>query len=168
MSPSETPSVTSPLGRTIKSVLDAVAAPERYPSGASFIAADLPSFDSHFRRAIGEDRAVVVVLPDGDELFVEPRTDTVGRLLRLGRRLLAGTGFTRLAATVRSRGAGPLIRSGARDEQSTCRLCGYRSQATTRTCTDSDATLSRVTRLRATLIAVHRAVPFPRSTQDST
>jgi hypothetical protein len=117
MSPSETPSVTPPLGRTIQSVLDAVASPDRYPSGTSFIAADLPSFDYHFRRAIGEDRTVVVVLPDGDELFLEPRTDAVGRLLRLSRRLVAGTGFTRLAATLKSHGAGPLINSDARDEQ---------------------------------------------------
>ena len=117
MSPSETPSVTPPLGRTIQSVLDTVAAPDRYPSGTSFIAADLPSFDSHFRRAIREDRAVVVVLPDGDELFVEPRTDGLSRLLRLGRRLLAGTRFTRLATTARPRDAGPLIPVGARDEQ---------------------------------------------------
>lgn len=117
MSSFETPSVTPPLGRTIQSVLDAVAAPDRYPSGTSFIAADLPSFDFHFRRAIGEDRAVVVVLPDGDEVFVEPRTDGLGRLLRLGRHLLAGTGFTRLATAAKSRDAGPLIRAGARGEQ---------------------------------------------------
>jgi hypothetical protein len=117
MSPPETPSVTPALGRTIQSVLDAVASSDRYPSGTSFIAADLSSFDSHFRRAISEDRTVVVVLPDGDELFLEPRTDAAGRLLRLGRRLLAGTGFTRLTATFRSRGAGPLIHGDTRDEQ---------------------------------------------------
>jgi hypothetical protein len=105
-----------PLDRTIQSVLGAVAAPDRYPSGASFIAADLPSFHSHFRRAISEGRPVVVVLPDGDELLIEPRSDGLSRILRRARRMLARTALARLAPTSRPRDIGPLIRSGARGE----------------------------------------------------
>jgi hypothetical protein len=114
-SPDSTP-VTPPLDRTIQSVLGAVAASERYPSGTSFIAADLPSFHSHFRRAISEDRSVVVVLPDGDELFIEPRSDGLSRVLRRARRMLAGTPLARLAPTPQPHDTGPLIRSGARGE----------------------------------------------------
>jgi|GEM_PF-5487864 hypothetical protein len=108
--------VTPSLDRTIQSVLGAVAAPDRYPSGTSFIAADLPSFHSHFRRAISEDRPVVVVLPDGDELFIEPRSDGLSRILRRARRMLASTALARLAPTHRPHGTGSLIRSGARGE----------------------------------------------------
>jgi hypothetical protein len=116
MSQSDRMSVASPLDRTIQSVLGAVAVPGRYPSRTSFIAAELPSFHDHFRRAIREVRPVVVVLPDGDELLVEPRSDGFGRLSRLTRRMLAGTVFTWLASSVRTRPTGPLIRSGARGE----------------------------------------------------
>jgi uncharacterized protein with von Willebrand factor type A (vWA) domain len=116
MSPSDGVSITPPLDRAIESVLGAVAAPDRCPSGASFIAADLPSFHSHFRRAISEDRPVVVVLPDGDELLIEPRSDGFSRIVRRARRMFAGTAFAWLAPTPRPRDAGPLIRSGARGE----------------------------------------------------
>jgi hypothetical protein len=71
MSSPDSMPIAPPLDRAIQSVLGAVAAPDRYPSGTSFIAADLPSFHPHFCRAISKDRPVVV-LPDGDELFVEP------------------------------------------------------------------------------------------------
>jgi hypothetical protein len=114
-SPDSTP-ITPPLHRTIQSVLGAVAAPDRYPSGTSFIAADLPSFDSHFRRAISEERPVVVVLPDGDELLIEPRDDGFSRILRRARRVLAGVTFVRFTSKFRSRYTGPLTSGGAPGE----------------------------------------------------
>jgi len=116
MSPSDGVSITPPLDRAIESVLGAVAAPDRYSFGTSFIAADLPSFHSHFRRAISEGRPVVVVLPDGDELLIEPRSDGFSRILRRARRMLAGTALAWLAPTSRPHDTGPLIRSGAGGE----------------------------------------------------
>jgi hypothetical protein len=116
MSQSDSTSVTPPLDRTIQSVLGAVAAHGRYPSGTSFIAADLPSFYDHFHRAIREARPVVVVLPDGDELLIKPRSDGFGRFWRLARRMSAGTVSTRLASIVQANHTGPLIRGGARGE----------------------------------------------------
>lgn len=115
MSSYEGTSITPSLDRAIGSVLGAVAAPGRYPSGTSFIAADLPSFYSHFHRAIGEDRPVVVVLPDGNELFVEPRRDVLSCLLRRARRVLASRSLTRLRSALRPSQSGPLVHGGALD-----------------------------------------------------
>ena len=70
--PTDTPA-SSPLDRATESALRAIDAPDRYPSGTSFIAADLQSFDAHFRRVTAEGRPVVVVLPDGEELLLAPR-----------------------------------------------------------------------------------------------
>jgi hypothetical protein len=65
-------------------------------------------FDSHFRRAISEERPVVVVLPDGDELLVEPRNDGFSRILRRARRMLASVTLARFTLTSRPRHTGPL------------------------------------------------------------
>jgi hypothetical protein len=101
---------SSPLDRATESVLRAIDAPERYPSGASFIAADLPSFDSHFRRATGEGRPVVVVLPDGEELLLRPRPG-LHSLIRRGWRALG-----RRLPFARSLDAGPLVDDGVPGE----------------------------------------------------
>ncbi|HEX5309222.1 MAG TPA: hypothetical protein VFW38_09110 [Solirubrobacteraceae bacterium] len=65
-------SAHTPEHRAIQATLKAIDEPDRYLDGTSFLAADLPSFDEHFRRLTRERRPVVVVLPDGDELLLTP------------------------------------------------------------------------------------------------
>ena len=103
-------SPASPLDRATESALRAIDAPDRYPSGTSFIAADLPSFDAHFRRVTAEGRPVVVVLPDGEELLLQPRTG-LRRLVGRARQALAG-----ILPAGRPSDAGPLVRNGAPGE----------------------------------------------------
>jgi hypothetical protein len=102
---------SSPVDRAIESALEAVDASDRYPSGTSFIAADLPSFDSHFRRVISEGRPIVVVLPDGDELLLKPRQERFPRTL-----MRAWRAFTAILSMNRPSDAGPLIGDGAPGE----------------------------------------------------
>ncbi len=45
----------------------------RYPHGAAFVGADLPGLGEILARNAREDRAVVLVYPDGEERIVEPR-----------------------------------------------------------------------------------------------
>ena len=111
MSRPDSPSASSPVDRAIDSALDAIDARDRYPSGTSFFAADLPSFDAHFRRVTAEGRSVVVVLPDGDELLLQPRQGGLPRILRRAWRPLA-----RILSATRPSDAGPLIRNGAPGE----------------------------------------------------
>ncbi len=77
----------SPLDRATEATLRAIDAPERYPPNASFIAADLPSFDAHFHRLTSEGRPVVVVLPDGEELLLKPRPGLQSLISRSSRAL---------------------------------------------------------------------------------
>jgi hypothetical protein len=46
--------------------------PARYPNGASFVGADLPGLGSILAENARENRAVVLVYPDGEEWIVEP------------------------------------------------------------------------------------------------
>ncbi len=46
--------------------------PARYPNGASFVGADLPGLGSILVENARENRAVVLVYPDGEEWIVEP------------------------------------------------------------------------------------------------
>jgi hypothetical protein len=46
--------------------------PARYPNGAAFVGADLPGLGEILARNAREDRAVVLVYPDGEEWIVEP------------------------------------------------------------------------------------------------
>lgn len=46
--------------------------PPRYPNGASFVGADLPGLGSILAENARENRAVVLVDPDGEEWIVEP------------------------------------------------------------------------------------------------
>lgn len=46
--------------------------PARYPNGAAFVGADLPGLGEILARNAREDRAVVLVYPDGEEWVVEP------------------------------------------------------------------------------------------------
>jgi hypothetical protein len=46
--------------------------PARYPNGAAFVGADLPGLGEILVRNAREDRAVVLVYPDGEEWIVEP------------------------------------------------------------------------------------------------
>lgn len=110
MNPLDSSPASSPLDRATESALRAIDAPDRFPSGTSFIAADLPSFDAHFRRVTAEGRPVVVVLPDGEELLLQPRP---------GLRRLAGRArqaLLRISRATRSSDAGPLVHSGAPGE----------------------------------------------------
>jgi hypothetical protein len=111
MNQPESSAASSPVDRAVESALDAIDAPERYPSGTSFIAADLPSFDSHFRRVTSEGRPIVVVLPDGDELLLRPRQDA-SRILTRALRTLARI----LSTTQPPPNTGPLIRDGGPGE----------------------------------------------------
>lgn len=100
----------SPEHRAIDATLAAIGEPDRYPNGTSFLAADLPSFDEHFRRITRERRPVVVVLPDGDEVLLTPNR----RLSRLAIDRLFGS----LAGFLgrRSSDRGPLVGTGAPGE----------------------------------------------------
>jgi uncharacterized protein with von Willebrand factor type A (vWA) domain len=52
---------------------DAIAQrPARYPNGAAFVGADLPGLSGILAENAREDRAVVLVYPDGEEWIVEP------------------------------------------------------------------------------------------------
>jgi hypothetical protein len=52
---------------------DAIAErPARYPNGAAFVGADLPGLGKILAENAREDRAVVLVYPDGAEWIVEP------------------------------------------------------------------------------------------------
>lgn len=46
--------------------------PARYPNGASFVGADLPGLGEILARDALEERAVVLVYPDGEERIIEP------------------------------------------------------------------------------------------------
>jgi hypothetical protein len=46
--------------------------PARYPNGAAFVGADLPGLGEILARNAREERAVVLVYPDGEEWIVEP------------------------------------------------------------------------------------------------
>ncbi len=46
--------------------------PARYPNGAAFVGADLPGLGKILARNAREERAVVLVYPDGEEWIVEP------------------------------------------------------------------------------------------------
>jgi uncharacterized protein with von Willebrand factor type A (vWA) domain len=46
--------------------------PARYPNGAAFVGADLPSLGQILARDALEERAVVLVYPDGEERIIEP------------------------------------------------------------------------------------------------
>lgn len=102
---------SKPVDRAVESALASIDTPDRYPSGTSFIAADLPSFDAHFRRVTSEGRPVVVVLPDGDEVMLQPRRGgfppIAGRALRA---------LTRILSATRRRDTGPLVHNGAPGE----------------------------------------------------
>lgn len=101
----------SPVDRAVESALASIDAPDRYPSGTSFIAADLPSFDAHFRRVTNEGRPVVVVLPDGDEVLLQPRRGSVPHIVRRTFRALA-----RMLSVSRPGDSGPLVGNGAPGE----------------------------------------------------
>lgn len=45
--------------------------PARYPNGAAFVGADLPGLGEILARNAREDRAVVLVCPDGEEWVIE-------------------------------------------------------------------------------------------------
>ncbi len=47
--------------------------PARYPNGAVFVGADLPGLGEIFARDVREERAIVLVYPDGEERIIEPR-----------------------------------------------------------------------------------------------
>jgi hypothetical protein len=102
---------SSPVDRAVHSALASVDMPDRYPSGTSFIAADLPSFDAHFRRVTSERRPIVVVLPDGEEVLLQPRHGGLARVV--GRTFHA---LARRLSTHRSRDGGPLVQNGAPGE----------------------------------------------------
>jgi uncharacterized protein with von Willebrand factor type A (vWA) domain len=52
---------------------DAIAErPARYPNGAAFVGADLPGLGKILAENAREDRAVVLVYPDGEEWVIEP------------------------------------------------------------------------------------------------
>lgn len=111
MNRSDSSPAPSPVDRAIESALDAIDTPDRYPLGTSFIAADLPSFDTHFRRVTSEGRPVVVVLPDGDEVLLQPRHGTLLRIV--GRALHA---LSRILSATRPHDAGPLVGNGVPGE----------------------------------------------------
>lgn len=46
--------------------------PARYPNGAAFVGGDLPGLGEILARHAREDRAVVLVYPDGEEWVIEP------------------------------------------------------------------------------------------------
>ncbi|MGO9249445.1 MAG: hypothetical protein ACLQQB_09405 [Solirubrobacteraceae bacterium] len=46
--------------------------PARYPNGAAFVGADLPGLGEILARNAREQRAVVLVYPDGEEWIIEP------------------------------------------------------------------------------------------------
>jgi hypothetical protein len=46
--------------------------PARYPNGVAFVGADLPGLGEILARNAREDRAVVLVYPDGEEWIVKP------------------------------------------------------------------------------------------------
>jgi hypothetical protein len=46
--------------------------PARYPKGAAFVGADLPGLGDILARDAREERAVVLVYPDGEERIIEP------------------------------------------------------------------------------------------------
>ena len=46
--------------------------PARYPNGAAFVGADLPGLGEILARDAREERAVVLVYPDGEERIIEP------------------------------------------------------------------------------------------------
>ena len=54
-------------------IVDVIAErPARYPNGAAFVGADLPGLGEILARNAREQRAVVLVYPDGEEWIIEP------------------------------------------------------------------------------------------------
>ncbi|MGH2880967.1 MAG: hypothetical protein ACRDK4_15340 [Solirubrobacteraceae bacterium] len=110
MNKAENISAEPPMDRAVEATLKALEDPDRYPSGTSFLAADLPSFDAHFRRITSEGRPIVVVLPDGEELLLQPGRHRLARgIARLLKPLLGFLG-------PRSSDSAPLVGSGAPGE----------------------------------------------------
>jgi hypothetical protein len=63
----------------------------RYPSGTIFMGSDMPDFELVLLRHIREGRPMVIVFPDGEEVFIEARRPWEwprSRLLRALRRRL--------------------------------------------------------------------------------
>ena len=54
-------------------LVEAVLEPDRYPEGATFIAADQESFGSILAEAVGEHRPVAIVYPDRHEIVAAPQ-----------------------------------------------------------------------------------------------
>ena len=53
---------------------DAIAErPARYPNGAAFVGGDLSDLGTILAESAREERAVVLVYPNGDEWVIEPR-----------------------------------------------------------------------------------------------
>lgn len=110
MNKAENIAAESPMDRAVEATVKALEDPDRYPSGTSFLAADLPSFDAHFRRITDEGRPIVVVLPDGEELVLQPGRHRLAR--RIARVLKPFAGFM----GKRSADSGPLVGGGAPGE----------------------------------------------------
>lgn len=54
-------------------LIEAVADPDRYPEGTTFIAADQEGFGSILAEAVAEHRPLAIVYPDGREILAAPR-----------------------------------------------------------------------------------------------
>lgn len=54
-------------------LIEAVADPDRYPDGTTFIAADQEGFGSILAEAVAEHRPLAIVYPDGREIVAAPR-----------------------------------------------------------------------------------------------
>jgi len=54
-------------------LIEAVADPDRYPEGTTFIAADQEGFASILAEAVAEHRPLAIVYPDGREIVAAPR-----------------------------------------------------------------------------------------------
>ncbi len=54
-------------------LIEAVADPDRYPEGTTFIAADQEGFDSILAEAVGDHRPLAIIYPDGREIVAAPR-----------------------------------------------------------------------------------------------
>lgn len=117
----------TPIEKATESALRAIEERDRYPSGTAFLSAELGSFDAHFRRLASEGRPIVVLLPDGEELFLRPD---------VGLRRAAGRVWRAIASTVTARRAkyeSPLIGGGASDGRfeislRRLKLAGYEAQ----------------------------------------
>jgi len=68
----QTPGSILALQRFDEAIEDGIAErPARYPSGASFVGADVPDLADALADGAREGHAVVLVYPDGQELIVE-------------------------------------------------------------------------------------------------